>query len=320
MASKTPYSDLLRRRSQWKKRLYAEWKYNPGSTFFVTLTYEDSHVPVEFDDQGIPLHYTTSKRDVQLFWKRVRKNYGDDVGALRYFIVSEFGDDLGRPHYHALIFTENKVTVDFMRSIILDCWHKGYIIDVQYLKGRGGIGYVVDYIQKNTSSSGTFALMSRRPGIGYKYIEKHKSFHTPCCDVDPFDLTPAEYREFAKMLESRKYFRIGVFTSRTGEIVKPSLPRFFSEKLYSHRERKEILDFQLNELTQSIKQMSYIEYNEYLESERNYFEDRERIARKKVTSRTHKHPGRRSSCDRPRGFPSVLQCLHVCSTTETSDH
>ncbi|WGL31384.1 replication initiator protein [Dipodfec virus UOA04_Rod_999] len=320
MASKTPYKDLLRRRSQWKKRLLAEWKYNPGSTFFVTLTYEDSHVPVVFDEHDVPLHYTTSKRDVQLFWKRVRKNYSDEIGSLRYFIVSEFGDDLGRPHYHALIFTENVVTIDKMKSVILECWHNGYIIDVQYLKSKGGIGYVVDYIQKNTSSSGTFALMSRRPGIGYRYIEKHRSYHSPCCDVDPFDLTKEEYREYAKMLADRKYFRIGVFFSRTNEIVKPSLPRFFSEKLYSHRERKEIFDLQMDELQETIKQMSYVEYNEYLELQRSSWEDSERIARKKVNSRRLKHPGRVRGRDCPRGFPSVLQCLHVCSTTKTSDN
>ncbi|WGL31356.1 replication initiator protein [Dipodfec virus UOA04_Rod_975] len=317
MASKTPYKDLLRRRSQWKKRLFAEWKYNTGSTFFVTLTYEDSHVPVVFDEFDVPLFYTTSKRDVQLFWKRVRKKYSNTIGSLRYFIVSEFGDDTHRPHYHALIFTENIVTEDYMKSVILDCWQNGYIIDVQYLKSRSGISYVVDYIQKNTASSGTFALMSRRPGIGYRYIEKQKTFHSPQCEVDPLYLTPKEYSDYAKMLTDRKYFRIGVFTSKTNEIIKPSLPRFFTEKLYSHRERKEILELRLNELQNTISQMSYIEYNEYLELQRSAYEDSERIARKKVLSRRLKHPARCRRSDGPRGFPDLVQCLHVCSTTKT---
>jgi hypothetical protein len=94
---KEVYRSLMRRRSMWYKRLLAEYKYCTGSTFFITLTYEDSHVPMEFGSDGLPLFYTTSKRDVQLWFKRIRKRCVSDLGRIRYFIVSEFGENTGRP-------------------------------------------------------------------------------------------------------------------------------------------------------------------------------------------------------------------------------
>lgn len=59
---------------------------------FITLTYDDAH---------LPLDGSISKRAMQLFWKRLRKATG---AKIRYFCCGEYGDDKGRPHYHAIIF------------------------------------------------------------------------------------------------------------------------------------------------------------------------------------------------------------------------
>lgn len=58
---------------------------------FVTLTYDDEHMPY-----GGDLHY----RHFQLFLKKLRKRLGRPV---RYFMCGEYGDRLGRPHYHAIL-------------------------------------------------------------------------------------------------------------------------------------------------------------------------------------------------------------------------
>jgi len=63
------------------------------SACFITLTYEDKFLP---EKGGL------SKKDVYLFIKRLRK-----IKAplkIKYYAGAEYGDDEGRPHYHAIIF------------------------------------------------------------------------------------------------------------------------------------------------------------------------------------------------------------------------
>lgn len=57
---------------------------------FVTLTYNDEHVPVEL-----------RPRDMQLFLKRLRKGY---PRPLRFFGVGEYGSQTFRPHFHLALF------------------------------------------------------------------------------------------------------------------------------------------------------------------------------------------------------------------------
>ena len=125
-------------------------------------------MPMEYGPDGLPLFYTTSKRDVQLWFKLMRKYCVPDLGRIRYFIVSEFGENTGRPHYHAIIFTDVRCSLEYMTNAVNKHWHKGYINDVQYLKGNGGLRYVANYITKALDCYKTFALMSRRPGLMWK--------------------------------------------------------------------------------------------------------------------------------------------------------
>lgn len=61
---------------------------------FVTLTYDDDHLPANGD-----LNYP----DYQLFMRRLRK-----AGLkARFFMVGEYGGITQRPHYHALLFGQN---------------------------------------------------------------------------------------------------------------------------------------------------------------------------------------------------------------------
>lgn len=62
---------------------------------FVTLTYNDEHVPA--DGSLNPYHFTN-------FMKRLRPRIGNPI---EYFMCGEYGENLGRPHYHALLFGLN---------------------------------------------------------------------------------------------------------------------------------------------------------------------------------------------------------------------
>jgi len=67
---------------------------------FVTLTYDDAHVPYGHD-----LHY----RHFRLFHKRLHRRTEYHLGKeaaskLKFFMCGEYGERLGRPHYHAILF------------------------------------------------------------------------------------------------------------------------------------------------------------------------------------------------------------------------
>lgn len=113
---------------EWTVRLLHEMS-SWDSYCFLTLTYDEEHCP-----------FSLSKRELQLFWKRLRKAISPR--KLKYFSCGEYGDTYGRPHYHAIVYG-----VDWNdEKVILQCWNKGFI----KIGGvtRKSIGYVTDYCLK----------------------------------------------------------------------------------------------------------------------------------------------------------------------------
>lgn len=81
----------LERSRQWAIRCVHESQLHDSSSF-VTLTYS-----VEF----VPPDGSLDYRHFQLFMKRLRKHFGTRV---RFYMCGEYGDDFGRPHFHACLF------------------------------------------------------------------------------------------------------------------------------------------------------------------------------------------------------------------------
>lgn len=148
----------------WCLRLAHEMEVS-SSAFFITLTYDNEHLPPGEE---------VSKRDLQLFIKRLRKvNPG-----IRYFAIGEYGTEKGRPHYHAVIF--NLINLDLITNSWTD--HNGHplghIVGDRATMGR--IRYMVEYMalpQKENGKAKAFRIMSRRPGIGFSYVKKWAGFH-----------------------------------------------------------------------------------------------------------------------------------------------
>lgn len=75
---------------EWAIRITHEQQMHDRSCF-ITLTYDDAHLP----------HFgQLVKRDLQLFFKRLRKH----SGPFRYVACGEYGELRRRPHFHAAIF------------------------------------------------------------------------------------------------------------------------------------------------------------------------------------------------------------------------
>lgn len=80
----------LERSRQWAVRCLHEASLHEANCF-ITLTYADSNLPL-----GGTLVY----RDFQLFMKRLRKY----AGKITFYCGGEYGEEMARPHYHALLF------------------------------------------------------------------------------------------------------------------------------------------------------------------------------------------------------------------------
>lgn len=145
---------LSRKRSEWAFRLQQEWKASTSS-LFVTLTYDRKNLK-EAD-------YGLQKRDLQLFFKRLRK--ADQKAKVRYFAVGEYGSRTYRPHYHILLFNSNE-------ALVRKAWQKG-IVHIGYCT-EASVSYCLKYmVQPDVFVRGKqkpFRLMSRAYGIGAQYL------------------------------------------------------------------------------------------------------------------------------------------------------
>lgn len=204
---------LSRKRQQWSFRLEQELK-SARTAHFITLTYDEQHLP--YNENNIP---SVSKDDVQKFIKRLRKCVPD--ARIRYYLVSEYGSDYHRPHYHFLLFDFPEY-VDVYGAVML-AWDKG-MIHIGSVTPQS-INYCAKYCITKPwypeNATPTFAVMSRRPGIGAGYLtDAMKEWHAG----DSGD----------------RYYAV------KPDGIKVALPRYYQEKLFSpesrehHREELEV--------------------------------------------------------------------------------
>lgn len=165
----------------WKNRLCLEaLDYKPDEVYFMTLTYDDAHLPINED--GEPY---VEKSHFQNFMKLLRRYHGD----YRYFACSEYGSVGHRPHFHAILFGKldhvAPIGVNQYRSDSIDlCWSKG-MKDIKIAE-PGCMAYVAGYVEKKQADPyyysypvKPFLLMSDRPGIGFSYLQKIDLVHDP---------------------------------------------------------------------------------------------------------------------------------------------
>lgn len=220
---------IKRRVSAWSFRLMQQ-ELVSSSAHFITFTYATENMP--FTSNGYP---TCTKRDLQLFFKRLRK--ADRTPNIKYYAVGEYGGKTKRPHYHALLFNADVNKVD-------SAWGLGHI----YCGSVTGasIGYTLKYMSKNKRafklSSGDdrvpeFALMSK--GLGANYLtEEMIQWHA----ID---------------LENRMY-------CTTYDGIKLSMPRYYKDKLYSDEERRAIANayaiLQTDEMLEKLSKQTLREF------------------------------------------------------------
>ena len=113
--------------------------YSFNDIQFVTLTYDNDNVPFAMSLDGSECSITLLKRDLQLFFKRLRKRLDYQV---RYFAVGEYGCRTGRPHYHAIIFGLKAKDV----YLVKECWKLGFTLTKPFFNQT--TYYIAGYVQK----------------------------------------------------------------------------------------------------------------------------------------------------------------------------
>lgn len=181
---------------------------SPGTSYFVTLTYDDAHLPTN-EDRSVDLSEvdefpkvpTVRKRDLQKFHMDLRKRfqqgfyYDDTLGfpqrivlspdiKFRYYCTSEYGPNGHRPHYHGL-YTKLPEDADLVFDLFNQTWGKGFIT-CEPAQSDKAAAYVAKYLV-NTSlvpipeaADRPFALMSKGLGIEYltpERVEWHRAVH-----------------------------------------------------------------------------------------------------------------------------------------------
>lgn len=163
---------IKRRKQSWSIRLMLE-SLSYSDSIFLTLTYDDLSIPlVKCGDDGV-VYSTLFKRDLQNFWKRLRKDLDLQGRRIKYFACGEYGDNTQRPHYHAIVYGLSM----YDRELIEENWDKGFCkigsVTIE------SCNYVSGYIQKKLDKSDKdyfprnpeFQCMSR--GIGKDYLIEH---------------------------------------------------------------------------------------------------------------------------------------------------
>lgn len=172
--------------SMWARRCEHEaslWENNS----FLTLTYDDEHLPPEGH---------LCAQDLQLFLKRLRADMVYHPGlyswnarsGFRFFACGEYGERNGRPHFHVLLFNLGFTGVYSVgkalvaSNAVADVWGFGehrigavtprsacYV--AQYnVKKQGGAPCDEDGVYRPAP----FLRMSNRPGIGAGWLDRFK--------------------------------------------------------------------------------------------------------------------------------------------------
>lgn len=226
----------LEKSRQWALRCVHEASLHDDNCF-ITLTYNDSHLPAGA---------TLVKSDFQNFMKRFR--FSIFPKKVRFYHCGEYGEcdvsnpkhvdkyglsDLGRPHYHALIFGHRFSGLEMVRhkdgiplytsSELADLWPVGFntVGEVTFESAAYCARYITkkitgdraeDHYKRVFVNTGEivevlpeYTTMSRRPGVGAGWFDQFEG------DVYPKDFTTVRGKQikppkfYDRLLEERDY-------------------------------------------------------------------------------------------------------------------
>lgn len=212
-----------RRASAWSFRLMKEYE-RAESGSFVTLTYDNDNIPLSKNG-----FMTLNKRDLQLFFKRLRKLHGES--NIKYYAVGEYGENFKRPHYHIILFNANI-------ELIHKAWKLGHV-HIGTLT-EASVGYTLKYMCKEKSTK-LFARDDRAPEKSYMSKGLGENYLTP---------------QMIQWHKNKPTERVYAVTSDSKKIA---LPRYYRNKIYNQEEAV-LIQKSAHQQSEIQKEMEWQEY------------------------------------------------------------
>lgn len=197
----------------WAIRCVHETQTSDYPSYFVTFTYDDDHVPHSLDVK----HWQT-------FCRKLRKR----IKPFRYYHCGEYGEQTQRSHLHACLFNVDLPRGDLVKHT--ETLHRSRLLETTWSQGHVLVGsltfdsaaYVARYVTKKQtgkqaetayqSRKPPYATMSRKPGLGKRWIEKYLN------DVYPHDYVvmhggrkfrpPRYYDDYLEEVDPELYERV----------------------------------------------------------------------------------------------------------------
>lgn len=223
----------LERSRQWAIRCLHECAHHEQNQF-ITLTYADENLPADG---------SVSLRDWQLFIKKYRRRLAPK--KIKFFMGAEYGEKLGRPHYHAIIFghdfeDKEKIREDphplYTSKTLEKIWGKGLVSTGEVTFESAA--YVAAYCTKKVT--------------GDDAEEHYRQVHPSTGEI--YQLTP----EFGTMSngigwgwlnKNKRELEKGFITSR-GRKMKPP-------KAYTRQLEKEFTSETLDRVKEKVRTMEF---------------------------------------------------------------
>ena len=186
---------LMRRQKAWVSRLVEELS-NHDFNYFVTLTYDDAHLPV--DDNGEPCfnkqHYIKLNADMRKRFQqgKLRNPVSDVVlGSpsfltlpkdvkYKYYLTTEYGPTTFRPHAHG-VWYGLPGDINLVEVLFRTLWPYGFVS--VFPANEGAAGYISKYLVSDGVGKDAyhgngmppFSLMSK--SLGLSYAERMGAWH-----------------------------------------------------------------------------------------------------------------------------------------------
>lgn len=215
--------------NDWQVRAYYEFFDNHRQCFFVTLDFDDFHLP---HYKGKPCFDSDKMRE---FFAKLRYR----IGPFRYFYASDNSGLLARPHYHVMILPEKHIDKAAFMSAVVQSWRFGSHEDIELIPSvhgdkLGALKYIAGYTAKDI----TFSLDKEFQDLPMRYrhrVQASKHFgEAPLHDG----------RITREML--LKGQRLALPIGKNGALVQLPIPRYYEIKLaYDYTWHSELMKAEL---------------------------------------------------------------------------
>ena len=271
----------------WADRMLLEFAterddYPAKTALFLTLTYDDAHVPWVTCTDGVQRHNLEPSHP-QLFLKRIRKYFWTNFNRkLRFYLCGEYGSRTFRPHYHMILFGAS--LSDFPDSFVFSstCESGGILYESPVLDGIWSFGAC----RFSLASYQTFCYVGR-------YVLKKQYASDIGCDEFPYrgrcpvfqrcSLKPGLGADYFKEFDGTK-----VFLSDGNDVHQIGIPRCVLDKIrLTNPELYDTIKSQRREIAKGYQALvaqnldyDYFEYLRY--QEKNFAEKTKSLKRKDV--------------------------------------